>query len=183
MNIFILHKDIQQNAQYHSDQHVRKMILETAQLLSFCLHRFGAKEGFKKDKIYKYSKSHGEHPCAKWVYESTKNYRYLANLGIHLCIEYNYRFGKVHATTEVMRYLAARIPNIPKPPLTPFALVMPTTYQRIDKIENKRVFRNAVKSYRNYYNHEKHTFKNGPATWTNREIPVWFKPQEKLTNA
>jgi hypothetical protein len=51
MNIFILHKNPKTGAKYHSDQHVRKMILETAQLLSFAHYRHYSRA--KLGKIYK----------------------------------------------------------------------------------------------------------------------------------
>lgn len=93
MNIFILHKNPKISAKYHSDQHVRKMILETAQLLSFAHYRHYSRA--KLGKIYKDSKSHTNHPCAKWVRESWANYNYLCKLGLALCREYTFRFGKV----------------------------------------------------------------------------------------
>ena len=39
MNIFILDNDIEQCARYHCDQHVGKMILESAQLLCTALNQ------------------------------------------------------------------------------------------------------------------------------------------------
>lgn len=177
MNIFILHKNPKTNAKYYCDQHVRKMILETAQLLSFAHYRSPSRA--KKDKIYKDSKSHGMHPCAIWVRQSSDNYNYLCKIGLALCREYTHRFGKIHKTQAVLKYLSLRRPELPLIPITPFALAMPKEYQFISKIENKTVFRDAVKSYRRYYKAEKLEFKRGPATWTNRKKPPFLTKKPK----
>ena len=175
MNIFILHKDPKQNVKLYCDQHVRKMILETAQLLSFAHYHHHSRA--KKEKIYKDSKSHTNHPCALWVRESWANYDYLCKLGMALCKEYTYRWGKIHKTETVLKYLSKIRPVLPLTSLTPFNLCMPKEYHFISKIENKTVFRDAIKSYRRYYKAEKQTFKNGPATWTKRNKPEFLIPK------
>lgn len=154
-------------ASLYCDQHIRKMILETAQLLSFAHHRFP--NGARENKIYKYSKGHGNHPCAKWVYESQENYNWLVNLGWALIVEYKFRFGKDHATATVMGYLKRKMPALPQVPMTPFALVMPEEYWHIEKVSKPNVIYNPVKSYRKYYAAEKQEFKRGPALYTKRK--------------
>lgn len=62
MNIFILDKKIEKCAQYHCDQHVVKMILESVQILCTALN----KKGFTTP----YKSTHVKHPCVLWVEES-----------------------------------------------------------------------------------------------------------------
>lgn len=174
MNIFILHKDIKTNTQFYCDQHVRKMILETAQLLSFAQYETDNK--IKYPRIYKDSKSHHNHPCAKWLYRSKDNYKYLAKLGMALCKEYTFRFGKIHKTQKVMEYLKSHVPPLPDIGMTPFELCMPKEYHFISLVKDKTVFRDAIKSYKRYYRVEKQTFKRGPAIWTKRDKPDFLIP-------
>ncbi|WP_231579463.1 hypothetical protein [Photobacterium iliopiscarium] len=47
MNIFILDHDIEKCAQYHCDQHVVKMILESVQLLCTALNKKGFTTPYK----------------------------------------------------------------------------------------------------------------------------------------
>lgn len=164
MNIFILHNNIEENVKMYCDQHVRKMIIETAQLLSFVHHKFPS-DDIDINQIYKNSKSHSNHPCTIWTQSSINNYKYLSLLGKYLGIEYTYRFGKIHATEKVIEYLSNNIPNLPNIPMTTFALTMPEIYQ--DKSD-------VVGSYRTFYINEKQVFKRGPATWTKRKKPKFL---------
>mgnify|MGYP001825078254 FL=1 len=84
MNIFILDKDIEKCAQYHCDQHVVKMILESVQMLCTALN----KKGFSTP----YKSTHMNHPCVLWVEESFDNYSWLKNLSLALNSEYRFRY-------------------------------------------------------------------------------------------
>ncbi len=80
MNIFVLDEDIEQCAQYHCDQHVVKMILESVQMLCTALN----KKGF----VTPYKSTHVNHPCVLWVEESFDNFLWLKKLAIELNTEY-----------------------------------------------------------------------------------------------
>ena len=86
MNIFILDTDIQKCAQYHCDQHVVKMILESVQLLCTALN----KKGF--DTPYK--STHVNHPSVLWVEASYDNFLWLKQLTLALNTEYKFRYNK-----------------------------------------------------------------------------------------
>lgn len=176
MNIFVLHKKPKECVKLYCDQHVRKMILETAQLLSFAHYEAGTK--LKYHRIYKDSKGHHNHPCAKWLYRSQANYRWLVKLGMYLCKEYTFRFNKTHATQKVMVYLKNHVPDLPDVPITQFELCMPKQYHFISVIRDRTVFRDTIKSYKRYYRAEKQTFKRGPAVWTKRDKPDFLIPIE-----
>ena len=176
MNIFYLDKDIKKCAEMHVDKHVVKMILEYAQLLSTA-HRVldgtisvGVSSTGRKKTTYiiedyrdsiLYSATHINHPSAIWVRQSEVNYRTLFNLFCALLEEYTYRYGKTHACTRLMSALSSPPKNIEYKPFTEPTPAMPDQY----KVKN-----DSVKSYRNYYIHDKNRF----AKWKNRSVPEWF---------
>jgi hypothetical protein len=47
MNIFVLDRNVRKCAQYHCDQHVSKMILESAQIMCTALHTMGFKTPYR----------------------------------------------------------------------------------------------------------------------------------------
>jgi len=153
MNIFILDSDITKCAQYHCDQHVVKMILESVQLLCTALN----KKGF----ITPYKSTHQNHPCVLWVEESYDNFIWLRDLTIALNIEYKFRYNKTndHKSMQVLNQLNDfKYPSIG---LTSFAQAMPKEYKQNDK---------PVDAYRKFYIGDKSKF----AKWTKRSIPDWF---------
>jgi hypothetical protein len=153
MNIFVLDRDIETCARYHADQHVVKMILESAQMLCTVLNEHGIPAPYRP--------THRRHPCTLWAGASLANWRWLRALGLHLNEEYKYRYqkGRDHKSALVMRKLP--LPPLPERGLTPFAQAMPEQY---------KVPGDAVQAYRNFYVGEKSAF----ATWTRREVPDWF---------
>ena len=72
MNIFILDENIEKCAQYHCDQHVVKMIVESVQLLCIALN----KKGFTTP----YKSTHVKHPCVLCVKASYGNFLWLRSL-------------------------------------------------------------------------------------------------------
>ena len=157
MNIFILSEDIKENAKYHADKHVVKMILEYCQLLSAACHLHGVSvEGL-------YKLTHKNHPSTKWVLESKQNFEYLLSLTEALLEEYTYRYGKVHASSRLIPLFKSAQNNIPKDcnKLTKFAIVV-----------NKEVSNtnDAVTDYRTLYM----TAKRNLCKWKNRNTPEWF---------
>lgn len=155
MNLFILDYNIKLAVQYHTDKHIVKMILETAQLLSTA-HRL--LDGYVGDEIYK--ATHKHHPCAVWVRKTSSNYLWAFELFIELLDEFQFRYKKVHLSSRLVEKLSNTPQNIKVDKLTSFALAMPVEFKKID----------AVESYRAYYNGAKrHLFK-----WKNREVPNWI---------
>lgn len=153
MNIFILDNDIEKCAQYHCDQHVVKMILESVQLLCTALN----KKGF----ITPYKSTHVNHPSVLWVEQSYDNFLWLKKLTLALNEEYKYRYNKqvdhksVATLNEICHY------SFPAKGLTAFPQAMPDKY----KVDN-----DAVSAYRGFYLGDKARF----AKWTKRAAPHWF---------
>ncbi len=154
MNIFVLDGDTTRCAAYHCDQHVSKMILESAQIMCTALN----KKGF--DTPYK--PTHMKHPCVLWVEESLGNFNWLKALALALNREFKYRYDRAedHASIQVVGEISAL--SYEDRGLTPFAQAMPEPYRRKD---------DAVAAYRAYYRGEKAKF----AKWTKRSVPEWMK--------
>jgi hypothetical protein len=161
MNIFILDNDIEQCAKYHCDQHVNKMILESAQLLCTVLNL----KGFTTP----YRSTHTKHPCMLWAGDSFDNFQWLVRLSEALNKEYRWRYDKEkdHASIKVIRQIEEfRFPSIG---LTPFAQAMPDQYKDPSS---------PVTAYRRFYCAEKASF----AKWTKRPAPDWFLPNQQYEN-
>lgn len=186
MNIFILDENIQQSAKYHCDQHLVKMIVESAQMLStvyrmklgdYCanhyfnsagIHKYGYKYFLSQDPVedciikpYVMWDAYHKHPCTLWVAESFDNWCYLLTLFQDLMEEWSNRFGELLFSHGCYKYndrLRLNKDNFDKVEMTPHPQAMP------DKYKNDC----AVTAYRDYYRGEK-TF----ATWKNGE-PDWL---------
>ena len=158
MNIFVLDNDIKKCAQYHCDQHVIKMILESTQIMCTALNL----KGFTTP----YRSTHTKHPCVKWVGESYSNFEWLGKLTRALNEEYKFRYEKqnnhksIAVLDEIQKY------NYQDQGLTEFAQAMPEEY---------KVPGNPVQAYRNFYNFDKSRF----ATWKKRKKPPWFEVKYK----
>jgi len=152
MNIFILDTDIETCAQYHCDQHVVKMILESVQMLCTALN----KKGFTTP----YKSTHIKHPCVLWAEESFGNFLWLKNLALALNTEYRFRYERDsdHKSISVLNEITNCIYE--NRGLTEFAQAMPDKY---------KVPGDAVKAYRQFYLGEKMKF----AKWTKRSVPEW----------
>lgn len=181
MNIFYLDSDIELCAQYHTDKHVVKMILEYAQLLCTAHRVLDGKEMIelsdsgRKQKVYKlpeerfdfhlYKATHINHPSAKWVRNSRDNYEFLFTLWINLLDEYTHRYGKVHKSSRLIDLLSYVPDRINDGIFTPPWRAMPDEYKFDESDSNY-----TIKSYRAYYIGQKsHMFK-----WKNRNIPPWI---------
>lgn len=96
MNIFALDSCPQKAAKAHCDRHVTKMPLETAQLLCNAFWAIGKEAPYKK--------THSKHPCSIFVSESCLNFEWTLQLGFSLCDEYTARYGKSHASLQVLQW-------------------------------------------------------------------------------
>jgi hypothetical protein len=154
MNIFILDLDTDRCARFHTDRHVVKMVLETAQILCTVLDSCGIEAPYRP--------THQRHPCVLWAGESLSNWVWLRRLGMSLDREYRYRFNRStsHASGSVIR--ALRRPPLEDRGFTGFAQAMPPEL---------RIPGDPVSAYRRYYALEK----TSAARWTRRRIPPWLR--------
>ena len=158
MNIFLLDTDIKKCAEYHCDQHVIKMILESVQILCTALYMHGFATPYKP--------THQKHPCVLWAGHSYDNFIWLGKLASALNDEYKFRFEKTgdHKSIAVLKDISGM--RYKKRGLSDFAQAMPEKY----KVEG-----NPVLAYRRFYVGEKMHF----ARWSKRGIPFWVR---ELTN-
>lgn len=177
MNIFYLHNDTKQCAVWHNDSHVRKMIIEYAQMLSTA-HRILdgeqliIKENNRKKitwllpddrELMLYKATHINHPSCVWVRKSNNNYNWLYSLFCELCKEYTYRYDRVHLTEEKLKDSLRRPPaNIKVGYFTQPTPAMDDMY---------RISDDSRECYIEYYNKSK----NKLGFWKNRDTPEWFK--------
>lgn len=77
MNIFVLDTDPKIAASMHCDQHLHKMILESAQMLSTAVRHYG-KHLPNFTEYYKVT--HENHPCNEWLKDSLARCAWLVRL-------------------------------------------------------------------------------------------------------
>lgn len=177
MNIFLLAKNPKKCARMHSNIHIVKMILETAQLLcnvhrrqrEYCLPPYVAKNRIP----YKESAAgHRKLGSMVWVAESLGNYRWAVKLGMELCAEYNRgrarAAGKTskHKTQKVMEWLQRNEPNFKKKRFIPMRkkhLAMP------DKLKKAAT---SIEAYRDYYFSKRKTME---MVWDPKQPPDWWE--------
>lgn len=174
MNIFRLDDDPFTAACYHSDSHVLKMLVETAQLMSTA-HRFldGDKAALRRIPTLMFG-THVNHPCSVWVRACRDNYEWAGKLMFGLLAEYDQRFGKGikrHKLTDLVSALVHNVPYcVPSKSLLPVPLCMPSAYHG----------NNPVTSYRLYYFYEKKHLAHWRAPAT---VPEWWRVLEQNSTA
>lgn len=153
------------------DDRVRKMIIESAQLLSFALIRNGDPQA---EFAMKPSRSHMNHKCSLWAAESISNYSWLFNhYEALVAIDIECR-QKMHASA---RFLSALMPKkttrIPQAPRTEFANAARNLSHGIDMTHVRPV----TMAYQLYLaaRWEKRIASGKKVTWKGRAVPS-FSP-------
>jgi hypothetical protein len=163
VNIFVLDLNPLVAARYHTDRHVVKMILESAQMLSTAHRILDPDCDGWHDRVGLYQSAYTNHPCTVWARQGSGNYTWLYRLFRSLCDEYTHRYGKVHASSKLLAPLwqiPLALRGGPNPFRTEFAQAMPDHFKHPD----------AVQAYQAYYRHAKsHLHK-----WTGRPVPSWI---------
>ena len=80
MNIFYVDADPKIAAHSLCDNHIRKMQIESAQMLCTTFWHYGFWAPYKK--------AHYNHPSTKWVRESKANFNWLLEHGLEICKEF-----------------------------------------------------------------------------------------------
>lgn len=186
MNIFILDRNISKSVSYHTDTHVRKILIEAVQMLSIAA---AYNVGLISDTVdttgkrryavflhsvdlYKYTKSQASHPCSVWARSCHANALWLLEYAQALVAEYRHRFDKKPApnilvTLRNCKNLLSKPKQLPEGKLSGFHQCMPDRFRK----------RNAVSAYRDYYYHEKQ------GKYTKRKVPAFMAAvsQKKTT--
>lgn len=158
MNIFVTDADPAIAAANLCNKHVVKMVTETAQLLATCY----------PPGVIRYRHTHVNHPCAVWTRASLSNFRWLLAHGLWIAEEYAVRYGRDHASAEVIESCLDRDPAIPDVGLTPFARAIKEPW----KVQTASL--PVVEAYRVFYLGDKARF----ARWMPRaRPPAWWPDQ------
>lgn len=154
MNIFVVSDEVFACADALDDKRLNKMVLETAQILSSAVIRYGG------ETLYRVT--HSSHPCVLWAGDTRSNYVWTVNLFRALHLEYFSRNNKSHKSFEdTFLDLSSKRSVIPEGALTPFV--------------NCSLFKENPDVYEAYKLTLKDKWsKDNPAPkWTNRNSPIW----------
>lgn len=176
MNIFILHEDPVIAAQMHCDQHLQKMILESAQMLSTALHHLATTNNHTVDLSSIYKPAYQGHPCTQWCHQSYQNFIWVIDLVYSL----QSQLPKIHKAYQVVRaceLIGRGMKDLfPSKELTEFALAMP------DEIKyNHTNFPDTVSKYHEWYKYKAQEWKIAGRFMTydqycHRPIPEFIRP-------
>ena len=168
MNLFVTDPRPTTCAEEHCDVHLRKMIVETAQLLSTAHTELDGVQ-------VAYKPTHKNHPYAVWVRADYKNYRWTGALFYFLLKEYEFRFNKQHKSAEHLQALikvplnitGSRMNSAGKLAPEGFVTAMPDNY-----LENS-----VETSYQDYLNDKFKEWRSRArpmkVEWTKRTRPSW----------
>ena len=173
MNIFYLSICPRQAAKDMCDQHIVKMPLETAQILSTA-HRvvdgtmvIGQTSSGRKAKRWVLDKyddkfylaAHVNHPSTVWARESIEHYEWLYEHFEALSLEFEKRFKHSHKSWNKLKFFTSKAPkNISISGFVDPPQCMPDECKDAD----------TVKAYRKYYDFKFHDWmdKGRPMRWT-----------------
>jgi len=168
MNIFAFHPSPEISAQAHCDQHLHKMILESAQMLSTAFQYRTPNKLAHTSYIYK--PAHPKHPCTQWVSARTEHMQWLISLCESLnTIRLDTGSEGDHASMEVVRYIAAHIPEHTSPPKY-FEFCGPAVYKLRQDIDTH-------KKYQLYYRYKCREWLDTPRpmSYKGRSAPDFMK--------
>lgn len=167
MNIFILDTDPEICASYHCDQHLHKMILESAQLLSTSARA----RGFVEIDSWLYKDTHPKHPCTLWTQASNHNMHWLCTLAIELnALRTNGDHGSMDIIWAVKDYLEDEFPYAHHSHAEEFVFAGPPTIA----ITSKPITAKYQKYYRQKHVHWALDNRRG-MTYKNRPIPPFMQ--------
>lgn len=179
VNIFFTHLNPTIAAEFCCDAHVRKMVVESTQMLANVYHLDNAKHAPPPKADGKpYAKSHWNHPCAIWARADFKQWDWLRMHAYGLATEFKIRFGNEHACWKALTYMTAHIPTpwMPNrhfecPPLAMPDEFTPNRYAGMSKLAVT-----PIGAYRRYIREgKKHLH-----TWTTRNPPLWLIDNERV---
>jgi hypothetical protein len=168
MNIFVLHKNPTKAASWLCDQHINKMIVESAQMIANCFSLETLEQAPKTQKGTSRKHSYYNHPCSIWARETRKNLEWLARHALAMEGERIARGYNPHFCVEFLVWALWNIHKSENPEgkLTKFAIAI-SEDSNCRKIEGFDDI-NRVEQYRLYYKHDKPF-----ATWK-RNKPAWI---------
>ena len=124
MNIFVLDPNPIIAASLHCDQHLHKMILESAQIVSTAM----IQREFHIPGLYKLA--YPKHPCTKWAAASNHNILWICELAMELeSIRQSIKNCDYHSSSEVIKlvydFIQHELPYASSTAHTPFIFAGP----------------------------------------------------------
>ena len=142
MNIFVTDNCPKKCAEFLDKSRLRKITLESAQLLSSALRLCG----YAGADVYKIT--HAMHPSNVWCRATQGNYRWLLAHFKALCAEYTRRYSKTHASEKLLPIFEANVGLIPHGELMPFSNNARNLEQGVDFSHES----DTIKAYQLYLN-------------------------------
>jgi len=170
MQIFWLDRNPAKNARLYNDKHCNKIILEIGQIVSTALR----KNGVENDSLYK--KTHENHPCVKWVEDSSLNMRRSLRLMYELNQEKKRRFESGdHLTYEKLVKeldMGALISQAAFEKPDRVGSVPPQAFQDCPEALTKgETWKEVIEGYRKYYQLEKADI----SEWNHSKTPEFMR--------
>lgn len=182
MNVFYIDHDPVTAATWLCDQHVSKMILESAQMMCTAIRMNLGLDDVPREELphelrFLYRKAHPKHGSTIWVGTSYDNFKWIFQHVVQMHHQHQLRFGTRHKSFRVARiawvYTMNRrgtkdaVPFVEKGLTPPYMAFGPDLGHLKDPAD-------PVDSYRKFYIADKSKF----ATWTNSEPPPWWPKDE-----
>ena len=92
-----------------------------------------------------YKRAHKNHPSTIWTRQSIQHYRWLVKHVLEICDEFEKRYGKVHATKQVLLWCKDNEPNLPNNKFIEPPQCMPEEFRK----------ENTIEAYKNFYINDK----------------------------
>lgn len=176
MNIFYLDKCACVAASYMHDTHVRKMTVESCQMLAnaYPLSRLADADCPRTQKGTARKHSYPHHPSSKWIINNYWHWKWLLQHATSLAELHKQISGNEHFCKMFIDWCWDNL-SIPRTTLdttmsdVPPPQAMPEKYRDSD----------TVVAYRRYYVNDKRFSNSGKFmfTWTNRSVPDWVPTQ------
>lgn len=172
MNIFATDTCPVNSAIYLDDVRVNKMIVETAQLLSFAVwyhmplpYEAEQAPGFYKAKANGVPLAYVKHPCSLWARHSRDNYLWLIDHGLALSTVYTLLHNREHKSHAIIQNAFNHRHVIPPGSRTGFANCTPYKEDNLD----------IIGKYRKLMIHKWKNLDTRPPTWRRRQPPSWIE--------
>ena len=162
MQLFVLDYNPEDAVKSLSDIHLRKMCLETAQILSSIMVNKGVPTCFNMPKPFNL-----KHPVIKAI-NTSKKINWLLEYNHKLHDEYLYRFGKSHSYHSLVDLYKSKLLKHISEKTEKSDLDFAKDFKDVEILDE-----DIVEAYRKYYKYKKSIIKQWK--YTNREEPTWLK--------
>lgn len=167
MNIFCIYDDPAKSAQQLCDQHVNKMVLESAQMIANCFSLDTLESAPKTAKGTARKHSYYNHPCSIWVRETKANFKWLLDHALAMEQERLARGYNPHFSTPFIQWALDNINKslVPNGERSEFAVAIAEdmSCRNIDGFDTL----SSVEKYKLYYKYDKSfaTWKQNKPSW------------------